>query len=138
MVLLFGSLVYSQCDCMNCQRSTENKTQVYAPEVPASIIINETISDRKPTQGPFTGLEGHNFTEDPAIVYPNPMMDILHVKSTDPITVIEILNIHGEELKSFYIGESMDVSDLPAGTYFARINFENINDVQIEQILIVK
>lgn len=100
---------------------------------------SETTSsdEEKSTQGPFTGLEGHNFTEEPAIIYPNPVKDILHVKSTDPITVIEILNLHGEVEKLLYINETMDVSELPAGTYFARIHFENINDVQIEQILVV-
>jgi hypothetical protein len=103
-----------------------------------SEILNSISNVTKSTQGPFTGLEGHNFNEEPAIIYPNPVRDILNVKSTDPITVIEILNVHGQIEKTLNINEPMDVSELAAGTYFARIHFENINEVQIEQILIVK
>ncbi len=86
-----------------------------------------------------TGLEGHNFIENPAIIYPNPVKDVINIKSTDPITVIEILNMQGQVDKTLNPrNEQMDVSDLPAGTYFARIYFEGKKDVQVEKILIVK
>lgn len=138
-VLLCTNLAYSQCDCMNCKK-TKDKTGTVRTEVITEVAEKpiETSSKEKTTLGPFTGLEGHNFTEEPAIIYPNPVRDILQIKSTDPITVIEILNIHGEELRSFHPEQTMDVSELDAGTYFARIHFENFQNVQIEQILIVK
>lgn len=136
----------STCICYPTEVINVDLEIINHEELDESIVITDivplpddlVINNEKSTQGPFTGLEGHNFTEDPAIIYPNPVQDILHIKSTDPITVIEILNIHGQVEKSFFIDETMDVSELPAGTYFARIHFENINDVQIEQILIVK
>lgn len=89
-------------------------------------------------QGPFTGLEGHNFIEHPAIIYPNPVKDILQVKSTDPITVIEILGITGQLEILLDTRSTMDVSTLAAGTYYVRIYFENIKDVQVEKIIVVK
>jgi hypothetical protein len=92
----------------------------------------------KSSQGPITGLEGHNFIEDPAIIYPNPVKDVMNIKSTDPITVIEILNIHGQVEKIFHGNDLLDVSTLAAGTYYARISFENIKKVQVEKILVVK
>ena len=86
-----------------------------------------------------TGLEGHNFIEDPAIIYPNPVKDIMNIKSTDPITVIEILNIHGEvEQTMDPRQEQLDVSNLPAGIYYVRISFENRKTVQVEKIVVVK
>lgn len=90
------------------------------------------------SQGPFTGLGGHNFIEDPAIIYPNPVKDVLNIKSTDPITVIEILGIHGQVELELDPRSTMDVSTLAAGTYYARIHFENIKEVQVEKILVVK
>jgi hypothetical protein len=90
------------------------------------------------SQGPFTGLEGHNFIEDPAIIYPNPVREVLNVKSTDPITVIEILGITGQVELELDPRSTMDVSTLAAGTYYARIHFENIKEVQVEKMLVVK
>lgn len=89
--------------------------------------------------GPGTGLEGHNFIEKPAIIYPNPVKDVINIKSTDPITVIEILNIHGQVDKNLDSRtDLLDVSDLPAGVYYVRIHFENKKTVQVEKILVVK
>jgi len=89
------------------------------------------------TPGPVTGFEGHNFVEHPAIIYPNPVHDIMQVKSTDPITVIEILNLNGQLIKSFVVDELLTVKDLAAGNYYVRIHFENIPNVQIEKIMIM-
>jgi hypothetical protein len=108
------------------------------PEIGGLPEISLTTDES--SQGPVTGLEGHNFIEDPAIIYPNPVKDIMNVKSTDPITVIEILGINGQvELEMDPRSSSpLDVSGLAAGTYYVRIHFENIKDVQVEKILIVK
>jgi hypothetical protein len=100
-------------------------------------VVEKVEADRFISR-PFTGLEGHNFIEEPAIIYPNPVRDILNIKSTDPITVIEILNVHGQVEKSLDPTTTMDVSLLAAGTYYARIHFENRKNVQVEKILLVK
>jgi hypothetical protein len=106
----------------------------------ANDIILEDTEDKsnESTPGPNTSLEGHNFSVEPAIIYPNPVKDILNVKSTDPITVIEILNAHGQIEMALDPREQMIVTDLPAGIYYARIIFETKKDVQVEKILIVK
>jgi hypothetical protein len=105
---------------------------------PGPLPTPTSITEDNSNNGPFTGLEGHNFIEKPAIIYPNPVRDILNIKSTDPITVIEILNIHGQVEKTLDPTTTMDVSLLAAGTYYARIHFENRKNVQVEKILIVK
>ena len=99
---------------------------------------DENTIESKSGPGPNTGLEGHNFTEAPAIIYPNPVKDVLQIKSTDPITVIEILNLHGEVEKVMDPKEEMNVSEFPAGIYYVRITFENKKAVQIEKILVIK
>lgn len=114
-----------------------SEIQVIEPEV-LPFMSDVTVTNERSTQGPITGLEGHNFIEEPAIIYPNPVKDIMHIKSTDPITVIEILNAHGQVEKILHINEEMIVSDLAAGIYYARISFEDRKEVQVEKILIVK
>lgn len=104
------------------------------------IESSEIIADSsKDSRDQSTSLESHNFVEDPAIIYPNPVKDIMNIKSTDPITVIEILNIHGElEQIMNPREEQLDVSNLPVGIYYVRIYFENKKTVQVEKIEIVK
>jgi len=111
---------------MGCPRETSTE------EITENSVTSEA------DQGPVTGLEGHNFIEHPAIIYPNPVKDVLQVKSTDPITVIEILGITGQLEMILDNRSTMDVSTLAAGTYYARIHFENIKEVQVEKIIIIK
>lgn len=105
--------------------------------LPAMAFAQQDVNTKK-LLGPITGFEGHNFTENPAIVYPNPVREEINIKSTDPITVIEILNVHGQVEKIWNPTNQMLVQDLPAGTYYARIYFDNKKAVQIEKIIVTK
>lgn len=111
--------------------------------LPQDIIADEEFVESIPTnerEQPTAGYEGHNFIEKPAIVYPNPARDYFNLRSTDPITVIEILNITGEVAvdKTMPINNQVDISNLAAGQYFIRIYFENRKDVQIERMIVVR
>ena len=86
---------------------------------------------------PHLGYGDHNFVENPAIVYPNPVRDVLLIKTTDPITVIEILNLTGAVEKTMEYSDRMDVTDLTAGVHYIRIYFAN-KTVQVEKILVVR
>jgi hypothetical protein len=105
--------------------------------LPSLAFAQQDVNTKK-VLGPITGFEGHNFAESPAILYPNPVKEELNIKSTDPITVIEILNVHGQVEKLWYPSNQMLVDDLPAGTYYARIYYTNKKSVQIEKIMVTK
>jgi hypothetical protein len=56
-------------------------------------------------------------------IYPNPVKNVLSV-SVESSDLIEILDCHGRAVKvinNYSSGEPIEVSDLPAGLYFARI-----------------
>lgn len=62
-------------------------------------------------------------------IYPNPCLDKLFINSTNKIKLLEILNIRGQIVSSFYSYQSyIDVSDLELGIYFIKVsNNENIS-----------
>ncbi len=150
MKTLIYSLLILSCTCLTmAQRTSEALVPLVQATQPTIHNFERTSCcfcccnelEKNTTKGePTTGYEGHNFIEDPAIIYPNPAVDVINVKSTDPITVIEILNITGETVMDKMMGTEgqYNISDLPAGQYFVRIYFQNRNDVQIEKLLIVK
>lgn len=111
--------------------------------IPEDLTTDAVLADAIPVNGrdlPTAGYEGHNFIEDPAIIFPNPARDNFNIKSTDPITVIEILNITGEVVvdKLLPVNNQVDISNLAAGQYFVRIFFENKREVQIERMIVTK
>lgn len=50
-------------------------------------------------------------------VYPNPVSDILHLKSDEKIDRVSVFDISGKNLNLKLDGDIMDVRHLPAGTY---------------------
>ena len=63
-------------------------------------------------------------------VYPNPVSDVLYVKSFgDSLPVVKIYNLQGA-LALQDTGDKMDVSSLPAGIYIADINGERVKIVK--------
>jgi len=124
IMLFFMSGVYSQCSCVLCtqKRLEQPVSQAFEP-----------ISS-----GPITGLEGSQVEPTPAILYPNPARDEIQIRSTDPITVIEILNVQGQLELWLDPKQHMMINELPAGIYYARIYFENSSKVEVEKLLVVK
>ncbi|HEB62585.1 MAG TPA: T9SS type A sorting domain-containing protein, partial [Bacteroidetes bacterium] len=65
--------------------------------------------------------------EKSIIIYPNPASDEVHLKNTkekQKIQMIEVFNTMSERVKKVQ-GKSLDVRDLPSGTYILRITTKN-------------
>ena len=54
------------------------------------------------------------------ILYPNPVNELLQIKNLPENSTVHLLNLLGVEIKSFH-NQTMDVSDIPAGIYFAKV-----------------
>ncbi len=59
-------------------------------------------------------------------VYPNPVKDVLNVKSTSKINTYKVYNLAGQEVNAKLISDStIDFSHLEKGTYIIEIQLEN-------------
>lgn len=63
-------------------------------------------------------------TSEDITIYPNPSSDFIHVSSLDNITGMAIINGQGRLIRQVGVQESIDISDLPAGTYYLRQDFK--------------
>lgn len=74
------------------------------------------------------------------VVYPNPVADVLHVESAEPILSVSILNTLGIQVLSLpSIGEnevSLDVLGLSKGVYLARVS--TAKGTSVQRITIVR
>lgn len=57
-------------------------------------------------------------------VYPNPVKDILNIRSTDQITDVKVYDIQGKLIKVKFVTNSIDVSNLKSGVYFLQVTSE--------------
>ncbi len=58
-------------------------------------------------------------------IFPNPVKNILNIKSKHNIDSIELYNTLGKKVQSNYNSNEMDISYLSKGVYFMKINFED-------------
>ncbi len=70
-------------------------------------------------------------------IYPNPCEGALHLRYSIPVTrysIFEVIDMNGKVAKSMQLHEegnqTVDVSDLPAGMYFIKIQSEKAYEVQ--------
>ena len=64
-------------------------------------------------------------------IYPNPVTDILTVRSKLPLISIEIYNILGQEVKQAYSNfENINLVDLSRGVYMIKVRSENGSTVR--------
>lgn len=78
------------------------------------------------------GLVGSKETELlKPVVYPNPTMDYLQIKSVDQGFEIEIFEMSGKSLKKVYGVKRVDVRNLEAGVYILRLKGEDFFETQI-------
>lgn len=61
----------------------------------------------------------------PIIAYPNPVKDILHLKGSIDTGNISIVDLYGKIRKQLSFTKEINVSDLPAGIYFIKIDNKN-------------
>jgi hypothetical protein len=68
------------------------------------------------------------------IIYPNPTHDLLFVQNCDPNSRIQIFDLNGKILASYYLSNNkIDISHLPKGLYL--INITNKNQTVVEKII---
>ncbi len=68
-----------------------------------------------------------NELNNPAIeasVYPNPVIDLLSIKSASPVESFQVLDFLGRQVISGVGSNDVDVSDLPTGTYSIIVEVE--------------
>ncbi len=60
-------------------------------------------------------------SEHKPVIYPNPVHDILHIFSEDPVTKVEIIDLNGRLLKTYFGKNSIPTHDLKKGVYLVKI-----------------
>lgn len=64
------------------------------------------------------------FSEVLVDIYPNPAKDFIQIKSSEPIHSVAVYSVTGQKILSGK-GTSINVSALPKGSYFIRINMDS-------------
>ncbi|HLW40649.1 MAG TPA: serine hydrolase [Brumimicrobium sp.] len=84
-----------------------------------------------------TGLNEQSLENNFVRVFPNPSNEILHIQSNSIILKVELLNLHGQRVKTEHPQQkewSFSVSELPNGFYFVKTRLYN-GDTQIEKLI---
>ena len=61
-------------------------------------------------------------------LFPNPAKSVLNIKTDNikyKVTLIELINVYGSIVISYKNPYSVDISNLPAGTYIIKLTFDN-------------
>ncbi|MFN5417307.1 MAG: T9SS type A sorting domain-containing protein, partial [Flavobacteriia bacterium] len=58
-------------------------------------------------------------------LYPNPVKDILSIKTAAKIASISVLSLDGKEISTYKVDSKINVSNLNAGIYFLEVKAEN-------------
>ncbi len=71
-----------------------------------------------------TGIEYTGFAKDNILIYPNPVTDILYITGATKESIVQFISVTGAVIYQKKISEntSIDVSHIPAGLYFVKIN----------------
>ena len=75
-----------------------------------------------------TGLDYQDYQDSFVQLFPNPSNDILNLKSDKQILKVEVLNLHGQIVKSLNTQNkevSVLISELKSGLYFVKAIFAN-------------
>ncbi|WP_459209719.1 T9SS type A sorting domain-containing protein [Aquimarina rhabdastrellae] len=75
--------------------------------------------------GPVLNTNDVNEVKSNLILYPNPTKNILKVNAKVKLKQIEVFNILGERVKTFYNQNKIDITNLNSGLYFIRLSNEN-------------
>jgi allantoicase len=70
------------------------------------------------------------------LLYPNPANQTLNIKTDGNIAHIEIYDIFGRKLLGAFATDAIDISNLPVGTYYVRI--ENDLHTKTETLQIIR
>jgi hypothetical protein len=87
-----------------------------------------------------TSLQEWNAANTTVMVYPNPANDRVSISSAEKINTIDVYDLKGELILSESVASTqtnLDLSDLNAGIYLAKINMVN-GDIQTKKITLNK
>jgi hypothetical protein len=73
---------------------------------------------------PKSGIVEQSVVQDTILIYPNPTLHRITIQSGDDLRQIELLNVLGESLQLLAprsVTATLDLSQIPSGTYFLRI-----------------
>ena len=106
---------------MDEQRNTLGAESML-PGSPIRIMARNHTSERNPIASTVVLLSTTNVDEEVATsselaVYPNPAADVVTFSSAIPFETITITNMLGARVAELAATSTLDVSDLPAGTY---------------------
>jgi len=106
--------------------TTDKQIMYYHRKVVGSHIIVMRYRD-----GPVTTNNRHR-TEMPIVVYPNPANDRLSVKTERNYQKIQltVLTVLGTEVLSTTNQTQLDIRSLPAGTYFLKIDLDEVSETK--------
>ncbi|AQS93049.1 hypothetical protein BXQ17_02705 [Polaribacter sp. BM10] len=124
--IINGSLINGDIFTGNMTRVPGETIGTYAIQK-GSLFISNNYQENF-TEGVFTisstaGLDS-NFIDKNIVIYPNPVEDILSLKVNNNIKINEfsIYNIQGKVLKNNLKKQRINISNMPAGIYFIKIN----------------
>lgn len=69
-------------------------------------------------------VNGHDVDANAVVLYPNPVSNVLHIQTTEPMREIRILNTLGQQVSQQKVGEtslSLNLEDLSSGMYLVQI-----------------
>ena len=108
-------------------RFTPNTVKVYTSKITISSMgaTPKTIS----LKGSGSSVAIDEQTAPNITIYPNPTTGELKIMNNEQLTMnnVEIFDVYGRKIFNFQLStfNSIDISDLPVGLYFARIRTEN-------------
>jgi hypothetical protein len=73
-----------------------------------------------------TILQNDSFNLNNFVIYPNPVHDILYIKSVDTFSNLKIYNQLGQLVKTFDNATTLNISDLSSGIYFLQFIKDDI------------
>jgi len=74
-------------------------------------------------------LNNTEFSENKFSVYPNPVQDLLNIRSTNSVDAVKVYDIFGKtilNLKPAEISPSIDMSSLSSGAYLVQVTIGNV------------
>lgn len=117
-----------------------------APSATYNILLkhlNSSVLDRSFASLSYSTLGNESFNEklESLTIYPNPVIDVLHLQNQNLLNIsdIKIFNAYAQLIKELKLNSNdelfyINLSDLPSGFYFLEINNENDKSVKKIQV----
>lgn len=112
----FGVVILLTCTTLSgyAQSSSATSSDKY------SAVLGKTKSN-------LLSLKTENDAHSPKpTIYPNPVKDVLNVKSVSPNANLEIISILGKSMIRYAKKTSIEVSSLPTGIYYLKVEDQGV------------